>query len=155
MLQRPGGEACDGGVESRCWDQELAVSPTYYVHPEFGFFCLAPAARRELRIAVASILFGMVIGATVVTVGAGHAVELDRGLSNAHLNPSSFDTLLPGPGALSSQFEDVDSAHAGKAESIRPYPMRMVRVRSSKGLSPLAGIPLGVPRLQSEPSTLR
>ena len=39
------------------------MSPTYYVHPEFGFFCLAPAARRELRIAVASILFGMVIGA--------------------------------------------------------------------------------------------
>ena len=151
MLQRPGGEACDGGVESRCWDQELAVSPTYYVHPEFGFFCLAPAARRELRIAVASILFGMVIGATVVTVGAGHAVELDRGSNNAHLNPSSFDTLLPGPGALRAQFEDVDSAHAGKAESIRPYPMRMVRVRSRKGLSPLAGIPLGVPRLQNGP----
>ena len=127
------------------------MSPTYYVHPEFGFFCLAPAARRELRIAVASILFGMVIGATVVTVGAGHAVELDRGLSNAHLNPSSFDTLLPGPGALRAQFEDVDSAHAGKAESIRPYPMRMVRVRSSKGLSPLAGIPLGVARLQNGP----
>ena len=151
MLQRLGGEACDGVVESGCWDQELAVTPTYYVHPEFGFFCLAPAARRELRIAVASILFGMVIGATVVTVGAGHAVELDRGLSNAHLNPSSFDTLLPGPGASSSQFEDVDSAHAGNAESIRPYPMRMVRVRSSKGLSPLAGIPLGVPRLQNGP----
>ena len=122
------------------------MSPTYYVHPEFGFFCLPPAARRELRVAVASILFGMVIGATVVTVGAGHAVELDRGSNNAH-----FDTLLPGPGASSSQFEDVDSAHAGNAESIRPYPMRMVRVRSSKGLSPLAGIPLGVPRLQNGP----
>jgi hypothetical protein len=131
------------------------VSPTYYVHPEFGFFCLAPAARRELRIAVASIVFGMVIGATVVTVGVGHAVELDRDTSSAHSNPSRLDTLLPGFGVPSSQIGDVGSAPAGKAESIRPYPLRIVRVRSSKGLSPLAGIPLGVPRLQNEPSTLR
>ena len=63
------------------------MSPTYYVHPEFGFFCLAPAARRELRIAVASILFGMVIGATIVTVGAGHAVELDRWFEQCTLEP--------------------------------------------------------------------
>ena len=92
------------------------MPPAYYVHPEFGYFCLGPAARRELLIAVASVLFGMLIGAAIVTGGAGHAVELDRGLSNAHLNPSSFDTLLPGPGASSSQLEDVDSAHAGNAD---------------------------------------
>jgi hypothetical protein len=82
------------------------VSPAYYVHPEFGYLCLAPAARRELRIAVASILFGIVIGAAIVTVGAGHAVELDGGSSNADLKPSSSDTFLPGHGVLSSQFKN-------------------------------------------------
>ena len=119
------------------------MSPAYYVHPEFGYFCLGPAARRELRIDIASVLFGMVIGAAIVTGGAGHAVELDGGSSNAHLKPSSPDTLLPGPGVRSSQFTNVDNAETGTTEAIKPYPIRMVRVRSSKGASPLVGIPLG------------
>ena len=89
------------------------MPPAYYVHPEFGYFCLGPAAHRELRIAVASILFGMVIGAAIVTVGAGHAVELDGGSSNAHLKPLSSDTFLPGPGVPSSQFTNVDNAETG------------------------------------------
>jgi hypothetical protein len=53
------------------------VPPTYYVYPEFGYFCPSPGARRELRVAVVSILFGMVIGAAIVTVRAGHVVEND------------------------------------------------------------------------------
>jgi hypothetical protein len=119
------------------------MSAAYYVHPEFGYFCLAPAARRELRIAVASILFGILIGAAIVTVGTGHAVELNGGSSNAHLKRSSSDTLLPGGGVTNSQSKNVDNAETGAAEAIKPYPMRMVRVRSSKGASPLPGIPLG------------
>jgi hypothetical protein len=119
------------------------VSPAYYVHPEFGYFCLAPVARRDLRVVVASILFGIVIGGAIVTVGASHAVELDGGSSNADLKPSSSDTFLPGRGVPSSQFKYVDNAETGTAEAIKPYPMRMVRVRSSKGASSLAGIPLG------------
>ena len=47
----------------------------YYVHPEFGYFCLGPPARRELRIAVASVLFGMVIGAGTVTWRAVPATQ--------------------------------------------------------------------------------
>jgi hypothetical protein len=34
-------------------------------------------------------------------------------------------------------------AEADLVEAIKPYPIRMVRVRSSKAPSPLAGIPLG------------
>ena len=116
------------------------MSPAYYVHPEFGYFCLARAARRELRIVLASILFGIVIGAAIVTVGASHAVELDGGSSNADLKPSSSDTFLPDHGVPSSHFQNVDNAETGTPEAIKPYPMRMVRVRSSKGASPLAGI---------------
>ena len=127
------------------------MTPTYYVHPEFGYFCPGPRARRELRVAVVSILFGMVIGAAIVTVDAGHAVETDGVSSNAHLKSSSSDPLLPGSGGPSSQFKDADSAKAGPVEAIKPFPTRMVRVRSSKSASALAGVPL-VRTPQPEPS---
>ncbi len=117
------------------------MPPAYDIHPEFGYFCPAPRARRELRVAVVSILAGMAIGAAIVTVGAVHAT--DSVSSNAQLKSSGPDTLLPSVAALSSQSRNVDAAKADPAETIKPYPMRMVRVRSSKAPSPLAVIPLG------------
>ena len=106
------------------------MPPAYYLHPEFGHFCLGPAARRELRIAVASILFGMVIGAAIVTVGAGHAVELDGGSSNAHLKPLSSDTFLAGPGVPSSQFTNVE-----------PRRWKQLALSDADGASAFAGPP--------------
>lgn len=125
------------------------MTPTYYVHPEFGYLCPGPRARRELRVAVVSILFGMVIGAAIVTVRAGHAVETDGVSNNAHLKSSSSDPLLPGSGGPSSQFKEADSAKTDPVAE--PFPMRMVRVRSSKAASALAGVPL-VRTPQPEPS---
>jgi hypothetical protein len=117
------------------------VLPAYDVHPEFGYFCPAPRARRELRVAVVSILAGMAIGAAIVTVGAGHATDaVSRG---AYLNSSGSDTVLPGVAGPSLQLKTAENAKADPVETIKPYPMRMVRVRSSKAPSPLAGIPLG------------
>ena len=55
-----------------------------------------------------------------------------------HLNSSGSDTVPPGVGEPSPQLKTADNV-----EAIEPYPMRMVRVRSSKAASPLAGIPLG------------
>jgi hypothetical protein len=117
------------------------VPPAYDVHPEFGYFCPAPRARRELRVAVVSILFGMVIGAAIVTIGAGHAT--DAVSRDAYLNSSGPYTMLPGVAGPSSQLKTADDAKADPMETIKPYPMRMVRVRSSTAPSPLAGIPLG------------
>ena len=51
-------------------------------------------ARRELRVAVVSMLLRMVIGAAVVTVGAGHAGDSDGASSNAQPKSSRSDTLL-------------------------------------------------------------
>jgi hypothetical protein len=112
------------------------VPPAYNIHPEFGYFCLAPRARR-----VVSILFGMMIGAAIVTVGAGHAT--DAVSRDAPLNSSGSDTMPPGVAGPSSHLKTADNAKANPVEAIEPYPMRMVRVRSSKPASPLAGIPLG------------
>ena len=124
------------------------MRPTYYVHPEFGYFCPGPRARRELRVAVVSILFGMVIGAAIVTVRAGHIVETDGVLSNAHLKSSSSDPLLPGGNGPTAQSMTAGNAQTNSAEAIKPYPMRRVRVPTKA--SGLAGIALGH-TAQSEP----
>jgi hypothetical protein len=116
--------------------------PTAYdVHPEFGYLSPAPRVGREIRVAVVSILFGMVVGAAIVTIGAGHAT--DAVSRDAYLNSSASEPAPPGVAGPSSQLKTAENAKANPAEAIEPYPMRMVRVRSSKAPSPLAGIPLG------------
>jgi len=50
---------------------------TYHVHPEFGYFCLTPYLRRELLVAVVSILFGAMIGGSIATLRAAHDPNLD------------------------------------------------------------------------------
>jgi hypothetical protein len=116
------------------------VPPAYDIHPEFGYFCPAPRARRELRVAVVSLLFGMMIGAAIMAIHAGQAAETEAVSGNAQLKSSAPDPLAAVP-AASPRIKDADKAKA--VEAIEPYPMRMVRVRSSKAQSPLAGIPLG------------
>jgi hypothetical protein len=110
------------------------VPLAYDVHPEFGYFCPAPRVRRELRIAVVSVLVGMVMGAAIVTIRAGHAVETDGVSSNSHVASSRAGTLVPGVAGPSS---NPDNVQADPAEAIKPYPMRIVRARSSKAASPV------------------
>ena len=112
----------------------------YDIHPEFGYFSPGPRVRRELRIALVSILLGIVIGAAIVTIRAGRAMGTDGVSSNAQLKSSSPDTLVPG---VADQFKNADNAKADPVEGIKPYPMRTVRVRPKKSASPIAGIPLG------------
>jgi hypothetical protein len=112
------------------------VSPAYDLHPEFGYLSHAPGFRRELRVAVVSILFGMIMGAAIVNIGAGHATDGVPG--------NLSDTSAPGVAEPSShRLMIADTANPDTPEAIKPYPMRTVRVRSSKAASPLAGIPLG------------
>ena len=118
------------------------MPPAYDIHPEFGYFCPTPRARRELRVAVVSILAGMAIGATIMAIHAGQAAETDAVSGNAQLKSSAPDPLAAVP-AASPRIKDADNAKADPVETIKPYPIRMVRVRSSKAPSPLAGIPLG------------
>jgi hypothetical protein len=113
------------------------VPLAYDIHPEFGYLCPAPRARRELRVAVVSILLGMVLGAAIVTIGAGHAADTAPG------NASGSDTVLSGGAGPSSQLKTAGNTKTNRVGAIEPYPMRMVRVRSGKAPSLLAGIPLG------------
>jgi hypothetical protein len=132
-------DGCYSGAGIRTLEVPLA----YDVHPEFGYLCPAPRVRRELRVALVSILFGMAIGTAIVTIGAGQAVETDGVSSNAHVSSSRPGTLVPGVAGPSVQVGDADNARADPVEAIKPYPMRMVRMRSSKAAPPIAAIALG------------
>jgi hypothetical protein len=88
-----------------------------------------------------------------VTIGAGHAVETDGVSSGAHFKSSGPDAVPPSVAGPSSQLKAADKSEAGRVEAIEPYPMRMVRVRSSKAPSPLAGIPLGRTALPEPPGS--
>src|SRR5262245_39039066 len=124
----------------RCRQQELEMPLAYDAHPEFGYFSPGPRVRRELRLAVVSLLVGISIGAVIVTIPASRAVETDGVSRNAQLKSSAPVALVAGVAGPST---NPDSVKTDPAEAIKPYPMRMVRVRSSRAASPLAGIPLG------------
>jgi hypothetical protein len=114
----------------------------HYVHPEFGYFCLRPGLRRVLRVAVVSILFGIIIGANVVRLRAGHDRQADNAWTIAHIEPSRAAAVLPAATEPGSSL----TGNAAKGEphgAIKPFPTRIVRVRPAKDRSPLAAVPQG------------
>jgi hypothetical protein len=100
------------------------VPLVYDVHPDFGYFCPGPRVRRELRVALVSMLFGMAIGAAIVTIRAGQASETDGISSNARLKSSGTDTWAPGITGPNLQFKNADDAKAEPVEAIKPFPIR-------------------------------
>ena len=115
-------------------------SAYYYVHPEFGYFWPGRGLRRELRVAVIAILVGMIIGSSVVRLRAGGDCNAN---TIAQVELSSAATVLPVAAELRSTLINGGAAKGEPNESIKSYPMRMVRVRPAKNSSPLAAIPLG------------
>jgi len=81
-----------------------------------------------LRVVAVSILFGIIIGANVVRVRAGHDRQADNAWTIAHVEPSRAATLLPPATEPGSSL----TGNAAKGESngaIKPFPTRIVRVR--------------------------
>jgi hypothetical protein len=118
------------------------VPGAYYVHPEFGYFSPAPRLRRELRVALISILLGMAVGAAIVSIHSGKAVETDSISSNAHLKSDSDKPVLDVAGS-SFQFKNADVASADPVEPVKQHRARKVPVPSNKAASAIAGIPVG------------
>src|SRR5260370_18806058 len=94
----------------------------HYVHPEFGYFCPGPGLRRVLRVAVVSILFGIIIGASVIRLRAGHDRQADNAWTIAHIEPSRPATALP--------------AATKPGSSLTARPARRERHRGSKPCPP-------------------
>jgi hypothetical protein len=102
---------------------------TYHVHPEFGYFCLTPYRRRELLVAVVSILFGAMIGGSIATLRAAHGPNPD-GVSTASRVDLSNSERVPVAAAEATPVAPTDADTKVEAkEPIKPFPIRRVRVR--------------------------
>jgi len=109
----------------------------YHVHPEFGYFCPMPHRRRELRVALVSVLVGAIIGGSIATLRAGHDRKLDGAPPAAHVDVSNSERVLVAAAeATPAAPNDADTKVEAK-ESIKPFPMRRVHVRPAAPNPPI------------------
>src|SRR4029450_6664685 len=101
----------------------------YHVHPEFGYFCPTPYLRRELRVAIVSVLFGAIIGGSIATLRGGHDPKPERASPRRPFDaPNPESVLMAAAEAAPAATNDADTKVEAK-ESIKPFPIRRVRVR--------------------------
>ena len=105
------------------------MPPAYHVHPEFGYFCPTPRRRRELRVAIVSILFGAIIGASIATLRVGHDRNPDGASTAAYLNVSNSERVVVAAAEATPAATNDADTKAEARESIKPFPIRRVRVR--------------------------
>jgi hypothetical protein len=101
----------------------------YHVHPEFGYFSPTPYRRRELRVAVVSVLFGAIIGGSIATLRAGHDRNADGASTTPHVDVSNSERVLVAAAEATPATPNDADTKAEARESIKPFPMRRVRVR--------------------------
>ncbi len=89
----------------------------YHVHPEFGYFCLTPYRRRELLVAVVSILFGAMIGGSIATLRAAHDPNPD-GASTASRVDVSNSERVPVAAAEATPVAPTDADTKVEAKSL-------------------------------------
>ena len=89
----------------------------YHVHPEFGYFCLTPYRRRELLVAVVSILFGAMIGGSIATLRAAHDRNPD-GASTASRVDVSNSERVPVAAAEATPVAATDADTKAEAKSL-------------------------------------
>jgi hypothetical protein len=108
------------------------MSSAHYLHPEFGYFCPGRGLRREWRVAVVSILFGMIIGASVVRLPAGNDRNGDNASTIGRLEGPRAVTVLPVATEPDSSLIDGTAAKGEPNGPIKPFLKRIVRVRLPK-----------------------
>jgi hypothetical protein len=109
----------------------------YHVHPEFGYFCPTPYRRRELRVAIVSILFGVIIGGSIATLRAGHDRNPDGASTAAHVDVSNSEKVLVAAAEATPAATNEADTKVEAKESIKPFPIRRVRVRPATHIPPI------------------
>jgi hypothetical protein len=101
----------------------------YHVHPEFGYFSPTPYRRRELRVAIVSVLFGAIIGGSIATLRAGYDRNPDGASPAAHVDVSNSERVLVAAAEATPAAPNDADTKAEARESIKPFPIRRMRVR--------------------------
>jgi len=118
----------------------------YNVHPDFGYLCPAPYRRRELRVAIVSILFGAIIGGSVATLRAGHDRNPDGASTAAHADVSNSERELVAAAATTPAATNDADTNAEVRESIKPFAIRRVRVRPAAHIPAIPASETTAPR---------
>ena len=109
----------------------------YHVHPEFGYFCPTPYRRRELRVAIVSVLFGAIIGGSIATLRAAHDPNPDGASTAAHVDVSNSERVLVAAAEATPAAPNHADTKVEAKESIKPFPIRRVRVRPAAHIPPI------------------
>jgi hypothetical protein len=113
------------------------MSSAYHVHPDFGYLCPTPYRRRELRVAIVSILFGAIIGSSIATLRAGHLRNPDGASTAAHADVSNPETVIVATAEATPAARNDADTKAEAREPIKPFPIRRVRVRPPAHIPPI------------------
>src|SRR5260370_9709295 len=100
----------------------------YHVHPEFGYFCPTPYRRRELRVAIVSILFGAIMGGSIATLRAGHDRNPDGASTASHVDFSNSQRVLVAAAEATPAAPNDAGPKVEAKEAIKPFPTRLVAV---------------------------
>jgi len=100
----------------------------HQVHPEFGYFCPTPRLRRDVRVAIVSIVLGTIVGAVWVTLRAAHDRDTESALAMTHVAHSSVD----GDAASSTKVEAI------KVDRMRIETAKPDAAKSEKGNADIA-----------------
>jgi hypothetical protein len=130
------------------------VSPAYHLHPEFGLLCPSPSLRRKVRVALASLLFLVIVGA--VGLKAGRDPSVDVALPLAHEAPSNAPTnQTDGRATVTATAERSRALDSGESACEgglwRPIDgkcgagrtRRLQIPRAANEAAPIAALPLG------------
>ena len=127
------------------------MPPAYHLHPEFGLFCPSPGLRRKVRVALASLLFLIIVGAVALTGGRDPIIEVALPLAHDNGAPSNAQTIQTDgratvtataqqPRALDSDGStcEGDPSKCGTGRT------RRVQIpRAANEAAPIAALPLG------------
>jgi hypothetical protein len=105
----------------------------YHVHPEFGYFCPTPYR----RVAIVSILFGAIIGGSIATLRAAHDRNPDGASTAAHVDVSNSERVLVAAAEATPAATNEADTKVEARESIKPFPIRRVRVRPAAHIPPI------------------
>jgi hypothetical protein len=100
----------------------------HQVHPEFGYFCPTPRLRRDVRVAIVSIVLGTIVGVAWVTLRAAHDRDTESALAMTHVAHSSVD----GDAASSTKVEAI------KVDRMRIETAKPDAAKSEKGNADIA-----------------
>src|SRR5207244_285568 len=97
-------------------------------------------------VAIVSVLFGAIIGGSIATLRAGHDRNPDGASTAAHVDVLNSEKVLVAAAEATPAAPNDADTKAEARESIKPFPIRRVRVRPAAHNPPIPATDATAPR---------